>query len=47
MRAQVILTADVEHLGKEGEMHFVKPGYFRNYLYPYQMARIATPDIIA
>jgi large subunit ribosomal protein L9 len=46
-RRQVILTADVEHLGKEGELHFVKPGYFRNYLYPYQMARIATPDIIA
>ncbi|MBA2544365.1 MAG: 50S ribosomal protein L9 [Deltaproteobacteria bacterium] len=39
---QIILTQDVEHLGKAGELVSVKPGYGRNYLVPRGMAVSAT-----
>ena len=39
---QVILTQDVEHLGKAGELVSVRPGYGRNYLVPRGFAVSAT-----
>lgn len=39
---QLILTQDVDHLGKAGEVVTVKPGYGRNYLLPRGMAVSAT-----
>lgn len=39
---QLILTRDVEHLGKAGELVTVRPGYGRNYLLPKQFAVTAT-----
>ena len=42
MAMQVILTQDVEHLGKAGELVSVRPGYGRNYLVPRGLAVSAT-----
>ncbi len=42
MSMQVILTQDVDHLGKAGELVSVKPGYGRNYLVPRGFAVSAT-----
>ena len=42
MAMQVILTQDVEHLGKAGELVSVRPGYGRNYLVPRGYAVSAT-----
>jgi len=42
MSMQVILTQDVEHLGKAGELVSVRPGYGRNYLVPRGLAVSAT-----
>ncbi len=39
---QVILTQDVDNLGKAGELVTVKPGYGRNYLVPNGFAVSAT-----
>src|SRR2546422_1382290 len=39
---QVVLTEDVTHLGKQGELVEVKPGYGRNYLLPNGLATIPT-----
>jgi large subunit ribosomal protein L9 len=39
---QVILTEDVQHLGKAGELVKVKPGFARNYLLPKRLAVSAT-----
>ena len=39
---KVILRADVENLGKLGDVVTVKPGYGRNYLLPQGMAMQAT-----
>ena len=39
---QLILTRDVEHLGKAGELVTVKPGYGRNFLVPKGYAVSAT-----
>jgi large subunit ribosomal protein L9 len=39
---QIILTQDVDKLGKAGELVTVKPGYGRNYLIPNGMAVSAT-----
>jgi large subunit ribosomal protein L9 len=39
---QVILTQDVDHLGKAGELVSVRPGYGRNYLVPRGFAVSAT-----
>jgi len=45
-RRQVILTEDVQYLGKTGALLAVKTGYFRNFLYPKGKARLATPEIL-
>ena len=42
MPMQVILTQDVDHLGKAGELVSVKSGYGRNYLLPRGLAVTAT-----
>jgi large subunit ribosomal protein L9 len=42
MAMQVILTQDVENLGKAGELVSVKPGYGRNFLVPNGYAVSAT-----
>jgi len=42
MPMQVILTQDVENLGKAGELVSVRPGYGRNYLVPRGLAVSAT-----
>ena len=40
---QLVLTEDVQHLGKQGEVVEVRPGYGRNYLIPRGMATLPTP----
>src|SRR5437879_6451464 len=40
---QLVLTEDVTHLGKQGDVVEVKPGYGRNYLLPRGMATVPTP----
>jgi large subunit ribosomal protein L9 len=42
MAMQLILTQDVEHLGKAGELVSVRPGYGRNFLVPRGYAVSAT-----
>jgi large subunit ribosomal protein L9 len=42
MPMQLILTQDVDNLGKAGELVSVRPGYGRNYLVPRGMAVSAT-----
>ncbi len=39
----LVLTEDVTHLGKQGQVVEVKPGYARNYLLPNGMATVPTP----
>src|SRR5436309_4432031 len=39
---QLVLTEDVAHLGKQGDLVEVKAGYGRNYLLPRGMATIPT-----
>ena len=39
---KVILRKDVDHLGYEGDVVDVKPGYGRNFLIPQGLARLAT-----
>jgi large subunit ribosomal protein L9 len=38
----VVLVEDVQHLGKQGDLVEVKPGYARNYLLPNSLAIIPT-----
>ncbi|HEY3354087.1 MAG TPA: 50S ribosomal protein L9 [Polyangia bacterium] len=40
---QIILTEDIDNLGRSGEVVNVKPGYGRNFLIPRGMAVLATP----
>ena len=42
MNMELILTQDVDHLGKAGELVSVKRGYGRNYLIPQGLAVSAT-----
>ncbi|MBK8264591.1 MAG: 50S ribosomal protein L9 [Nannocystis sp.] len=44
---QVILTKDVDNLGRAGELVRVRPGYGRNYLFPRGIALAATRGNIA
>jgi len=37
---QLVLTEDVVHLGKQGDLVEVKPGYGRNYLLPNGLATV-------
>ncbi|MDB5060107.1 MAG: ribosomal protein [Chloroflexi bacterium] len=39
---KVVLTKDVDNLGRAGELKDVSPGYMRNFLVPQQMAVLAT-----
>lgn len=39
---ELLLIQSVDHLGKQGEVVSVKPGYARNYLLPQGLAAIAT-----
>lgn len=39
---QIVLIEDVQHLGKQGDLVEVKPGYARNYLLPNSLAVIPT-----
>ncbi|QGJ71737.1 50S ribosomal protein L9 [Planctomycetales bacterium 10988] len=39
---QLLLIHNVDHLGKQGEVVEVRPGYARNYLLPQGLATIAT-----
>ncbi len=39
---KLILRADIDHLGRLGDMVTVKPGYGRNYLIPQGFAMLAT-----
>lgn len=41
---EVILEKDVKKLGYRGEVVTVKPGYFRNFLFPRGLANVATPS---
>lgn len=38
----LVLTEDVQHLGKQGDVVEVKPGYGRNYLLPNGLATVPT-----
>jgi large subunit ribosomal protein L9 len=42
---QLVLTEDVPHLGKQGDVVEVKPGYGRNYLLPRGMATALAEQI--
>jgi len=44
---KVILKADIERLGKVGEVVSVAPGYARNYLMPRKLASEATESNLA
>lgn len=39
---QLVLIEDVQHLGKQGDLVEVKPGYGRNYLIPRALATVPT-----
>ena len=43
-QVELLLAADVEHLGVTGDIVRVKPGYARNYLMPNGLATIATDE---
>lgn len=43
---QVLLVKDVDALGQAGEVKRVADGYARNYLFPREMAVLATPGAI-
>src|ERR1051326_1802811 len=40
---KLVLIEDVTHLGKQGDLVEVKPGYARNYLLPNSFATVPTP----
>lgn len=43
---QVILTRDLDNVGKEGELLTVPIGYLRNYLLPNGIARAASEGVL-
>jgi len=43
---KVYLLKDVSGLGQKGSLREVSPGYARNYLFPNQLAKQATKEII-
>ncbi len=45
-KMRVLLTQDVDKLGKAGEVKMVSGGYGRNYLLPQGMAVLATPGLV-
>ncbi len=45
-KMRVLLTQDVDKLGRAGEIKMVSGGYGRNYLLPKGMAVMATPGLV-
>jgi len=43
---KVILNTDVANVGQKGQLVDVKPGFFRNFLTPKGLARLATKNLI-
>ena len=43
---QVLLLRDVDELGQAGEIKNVADGYARNYLFPRELASLATPGAV-
>src|SRR5436190_17737652 len=43
---KLVLIEDVMHLGKQGDLVEVKPGYARNYLLPNSFATVPTEHIM-
>jgi large subunit ribosomal protein L9 len=43
---KIILLDSVEKLGEKGEVKEVKKGYFRNFLFPRNLAKVATDEEI-
>ncbi|MFC1655369.1 50S ribosomal protein L9 [Patescibacteria group bacterium] len=43
---QIILTKNVENLGKKGDVKNVKDGYYRNFLAPRKVAKVANPNLL-
>ena len=43
---QVILLRNVEKLGEAGDIIDVNIGYARNFLFPKELAKVATPEVI-
>lgn len=46
MAIELLLTEDVDALGRKGEIVKVKPGYARNFLLPRKMAFMATKNAL-
>lgn len=47
MKNEIILLDDVDHVGREGEVVRVAPGYARNFLVPRRLAELATKGNLA
>lgn len=45
-KSQVVLSKDIEGLGKANAVVTVKNGYYLNYLHPRQMASLATSEML-
>ena len=45
-QSQVVLTKDIDGLGKANAVVTVKNGYYLNYLHPRQMASLATSEML-
>lgn len=43
-QVEILLRENVQHLGKCGDVVRVRPGYARNYLYPNNLATLATAE---
>ncbi|MDD5561608.1 MAG: 50S ribosomal protein L9 [Candidatus Omnitrophica bacterium] len=43
---EVILIKDVEKIGKAGSVVKVKEGFARNFLFPHNLAKVATPGTL-
>lgn len=43
-QVEILLRENVQHLGKCGDVVRVRPGYARNYLYPNNLATLATVE---
>ena len=46
MAYELLLTEDVESLGRKGQIVKARPGYARNFLLPQKLAVVATPHAL-